>query len=131
MLAMVIELVPELDSVNCWEELVVPTPWLEKLRPGGPSEAMMVMPVPDSVALWVLPVTPPALSVTVMVAEREPVVVGSKVTAIVQEPEAATGVDVEQVVPVVAIAKSPGFVPPSAMLAMVRDDPVGLLNVKD
>jgi hypothetical protein len=36
---------------------------------------------------------------------KAPVAVGVKVTLIVQEPDGATGLDVEQVVPLVAIAK--------------------------
>jgi hypothetical protein len=58
-------------------------------------------PVPLKFAVWGLL---PALSVTVRVPEAAPAAVGEKMTAIVQVPLAATGVEVEQVVPVVAMA---------------------------
>jgi len=96
----------------------------ERLATGTPP------PVPVKVALCVLPVTPPALSVTVRVALNVAALAGVKVTLIMQELPAATGVLVEQVVPGEAMAKSLGLVPPIAMLAIVRAELVGLLSVK-
>ena len=59
-----------------------------------------------------------------------PVAVGEKVTLIVQEPPAATGLLVEQVVPAEAMAKAPALAPVMAMLAMVSAAvPVALLRV--
>jgi hypothetical protein len=64
------------------------------------------------------------LSVTVTEALLAPVVVGVKVTLIVQEPAAAT------VVPQLLVcAKSPGFVPEMAMLEMVSVPEPGLDSV--
>ena len=63
-------------------------------------------------------------------AVNDPVDPGVKVTLIRQEPLAATAVLVEQVVPVVAMAKALALVPLNAMLAMVRAEVVGLLSVK-
>ena len=50
---------------------------------------------------------PTALSVKVRLPVAAPAAVGEKVTATVQDPLAATGVEVEQVVPVVARPKGP------------------------
>jgi hypothetical protein len=47
------------------------------------------------------------LSVKDRLPEAEPAAVGVKVTATVQLPDAATGVEVEQVVPLGAMAKGP------------------------
>jgi hypothetical protein len=80
----------------------------------------------------VLPATPLLLSVIVSVPLSEPVAVGVNVTLIVQEPPAATGLLVEQVVPAEATAKAPALVPVMAMLAIVRAAvPVVLLSVTD
>jgi hypothetical protein len=96
----------------------------DKLATGTP------IPVPFKVAAWVLPATPLVLSVTVRVAVSAPAAVGVNVTLIVQELPAATGVLVEQVVPVEATAKELALVPLMAMLVMVRGAvPVALLRV--
>jgi hypothetical protein len=80
----------------------------------------------------VLPATPLLLSVMVSVPLSGPVAVGEKVTLIVQEPPAATGLLVEQVVPVEATAKALAFAPVIAMLLMVSAAvPVALLRVTD
>ena len=78
-----------------------------------PPEA--VVPVPVSVSVSG---ESAALSVKVMMAERAPSAVGVKVRLSTQEPLAATFAPVMQVV-VFRTAKSPGFVPPSA-LTLVR-----------
>ena len=80
-------------------------------------------PVPVSVTICG---EPAALSLMVSEALRLPVVVGVKVTEIVQLPPGAT------LPPQVLVwAKSPGLVPVTAMLVMVRaPDPV-LLSVTD
>jgi hypothetical protein len=123
--------VPVLVTVTVCAGLVVPTGSDGKV---GAAEKLSVVvaavPVPLKLAVCVLPVTPPALSVTVRVAAREPAAPGVKVTLIVQEPDAATGLLVEQVVPVEATAKSLALVPEMAMLAIVRAEVVGLLSVK-
>jgi hypothetical protein len=84
-------------------------------------------PVPPRLTVCVLPVVPLLLSVMVSVPLAEPVAVGVKVTLIVQEPDAATGLEVEQVVPLVATAK--GVLAVIAIEAMVRPTPPVLLNV--
>ena len=61
-------------------------------------------PVPLKLTLCGLPT---ALSVKVRLPVAAPAAVGEKVTATVQDPLAATGVEVEQVVPVVARPKGP------------------------
>jgi hypothetical protein len=50
---------------------------------------------------------PPALSLNERVPEALPTAVGVKVSATVQDPDAATGAEIEQVVPEAAIAKGP------------------------
>ena len=64
--------------------LGVPTAWVLKVRVVGESEALGTAPVPVKATVCVLPDTPPALSVTVMVPVRVPVVEGVNVTLIVQ-----------------------------------------------
>ncbi len=64
---------------------------------------MDAVPVPARAIVCVPPLT---LSVIVTTPVRVPVAVGLNVTAIVQAPAAATGVEVEQV-PVALSAKSP------------------------
>jgi hypothetical protein len=72
----------------------------------------------------VLPVLPPALSVTVNVALRAPLAEGVKVSAMLQLAPAA------RLVPqLFAALKSPGFVPPSAMLEIVSAAEPLLLRV--
>ena len=68
---------------------------------------------------------------TVTLALNDPVAAGVKVTSSMQLPLAGTEVLVLHVVPLVAMAKSVGLVPPSAILEMVRAEVVGLLRVKD
>jgi hypothetical protein len=70
---------------------------VDRLAPDGDA-----VPVPVKLAIWGLLL---ALSVTVRVPEAAPAAVGEKVTAIVQVPLAATGVELEQVVPAVARLK--------------------------
>ena len=78
-------------------------------------------PEPVRLAVWGLPV---ALSVTVRVAVRVPVAVGLKVTLIVQLDAAAT------LLPQVLVcAKSPLFVPVTAMLVMLNAVLPGLERV--
>src|ERR1700726_3314778 len=79
-----------------------------------PPEAVVPVPVRVSVSG-----ESAALSVKVMIAERAPRAVGVKVRLSTQEPLAATTAPVVQVVVVIKMAKSPGFVPPSA-LTLVR-----------
>ena len=77
------------------------------------------MPVSD--AEWGLPTE---LSVTVMEPVRAPMASGVKVTVMVQLPEAAT------VAPQVVVrAKSPAFVPVTAIPDMVSEPEPGFFNV--
>jgi hypothetical protein len=64
-------------------------------------------PVPLRLTVCVLPAAPLLLSVTVSAPVAEPLAVGVKVTLIVQDPDAATELEVEQVVPEVAAANGP------------------------
>jgi hypothetical protein len=90
---------------------------LPKLRLVVLRVAPAVVPVPLRLTVCGLLL---ALSVSVRVAVREPVAVGANVTLITQVPLAATEELVLQVVPL-AMAKSPGLVPPNAMLVKVND----------
>jgi hypothetical protein len=93
----------------------------------GETLAVGTAPVPDKLTVCVLPTAPLLLSVMVRVPVKGPVAVGVKVTLIVQEPDAVTGLEVEQVVPLVATAKgAPALM---AIEAMVRPTPPVLLNV--
>ena len=69
-------------------------------------------PVPVRLTVWVLPVKPLLLSVTVRVEEREPPSVGVNVTLIVQEPPAATLLS-----QLLVCAKSPLVVMPATLSA--------------
>jgi len=70
------------------------------------NDTVAVVPVPLRLTVCVLPVVSLLLSVNVKVPIAAPVVVGAKVTATVQAPfDPATGLEVEHVVPVVAMAK--------------------------
>jgi hypothetical protein len=131
MLLMVSAAVPVvLLRVTACDPLVVPTIWLPNGRLDGETLATGAVPVPVRLTVCVLPVTPLLLSVMVSVPLSSPVAVGEKVTLIVQEPPAATGLVVEQVVPVEATAKALAFVPVIAMLAIVSAAvPVALLRV--
>jgi len=90
----------------------VPTTWLAKVRLVGERLTAGAVPVPVRLAVWGLPL---ALSVRVMAALRVPVAAGVKVTLIVQLVPAAT-LDPQLLV----CAKSPGLVPVSAMLEMLK-----------
>ena len=81
-----------------------------------------VVPVPVTLVVWGLLL---ALSVTLRVAVRVPAAVGVKVTLIVQLPPAGTLAP--QVL--VGIAKSPLFVPVTAMLVMLNAVLPGLESV--
>ncbi len=100
--------VPLLVRVAVSVPLVVLTASLPKARLVGERPAATVVPVPERLRDWGLPV---ALSVMLTEAERLPLVVGSKVTLIVQLPPAAT-----ELPQVLVSAKSPGLAPASAML---------------
>lgn len=75
-------------SVTVCEGLVVPIPWLEKVRLSGDAVKFAVDPWPVSVTLWGLPAE---LSVIVTVPLRVPMAVGVNVISRVQlPPEAGT-----------------------------------------
>jgi len=81
-------------------------------------------PVPAIVAVWVVPPTLPALSVTVNVAVREPLALGLNVMAMLQLALAA------KLVPQVLVCeKSPEFVPAKTMLVIVKVPLPVLVNV--
>lgn len=92
---------------------------------GWPGATLCELEEPEggaSVKSWPAPLSPTlcglpgALSVNERLPLAEPPVVGVNVTATVQVPEAGTGVDVEHVVPVAAIANGPE----AAMAVKVR-----------
>jgi hypothetical protein len=96
---------PVLVTVTFCAGLVVPTGSDGKV--GGADRlttGALVVPVPPKLNVCGLLL---ALSVSERLPEAAPTVVGVNVTATVQEPEAATGLEVEHVVPEVAIAKGP------------------------
>ena len=97
------ELVPVLVKVTDFAAAVVPTTVLPKVRLEGFNDTPGAVPVPLSVTVCVPPL---ALSVMVTTPVRVPLAVGVNVTAIVHVPEAAIGVEIEQVVPAPR-AKSP------------------------
>ena len=97
------ELVPVLVKVTDFAAAVVPTTVLPKVRLEGFNDTPGAVPVPLSVTVCVPPL---ALSVMVTTPLRVPLAVGVNVTAIVHVPEAAIGVEIEQVVPAPR-AKSP------------------------
>ena len=97
------ELVPLLVSVTGCAAAVVPTRVLPKVRLEGVNVTPGAVPVPVRAMVCAPPL---ALSVMVMTPVRTPLAVGVKVTAIVQVFPAATGVEIEQVVPA-SRAKSP------------------------
>jgi hypothetical protein len=106
---------PLLVSVVDLAELVVFWAWFPNemevgLKVGGGS-----VPVPVRESLWGLP---EALSATLILALREPVAVGLKVTLMVQLPPAATG-ELVLHVPPLAMLKSDAFVPVIEMLLIV------------
>jgi hypothetical protein len=94
--------------------LVVLTDWLPKAKLVGErlTTAAVLVPVPERLTVWGLPA---ALSVMVSEAARLPLAGGVKVTLIVQLAPAAT------LAPQLLVwAKSPGFVPVSARLVMLK-----------
>ena len=96
-------LVPVFVSVTDWAAAVVPTTVLPKVRLDGFRDTPATAPVPLSAMVCVPPL---ALSRMVNTPVRVLLAVGANVTAIVHVPEAATGIEVEHVVPVPR-AKSP------------------------
>jgi hypothetical protein len=93
----------------------VPTFWLLNVSEVGESVAVAVIPVPVKLVVCGLPV---ALSPTVRLALRLPTAVGVNVTLIVQLVLAAS---VDGLMGQLFVwPKSPGFVPPMAMLVMVN-----------
>jgi uncharacterized protein YqcC (DUF446 family) len=124
MLVTVKAAVPVLLSVTDWAALVVPTFWLAYVRLPELSDTIgTAAPVPERVTVWG---DPAALSAMVTDAPRLPAAVGVNVTEMLQLPPAAT------LAPQVLLcAKSPGLVPVTAMLVIVKAaDPV-LLSVTD
>jgi hypothetical protein len=117
-LLMLIANAPVFVTVTGWEALVVPTGWLLKLRLVGETlGAGRRTPVPLNATVRGLP---GSLLLTERLADSAPTIVGVNVTLIVQLVPAASGDDVEQVVPSVATAKSPVTLPVMAMLEIVR-----------
>jgi hypothetical protein len=109
---------PVFFSVTDWAVLVAPTFWLVNVRLPEVSDATGIpTPVPLRVTVCG---DPDALSVTVTDAPRLPAAVGVNVTEMLQFPPAAT------LAPhVLVCAKSPAFVPVTAMLVIDRaPDPV-------
>ena len=100
---MVSGLLPVLVNVTDCAAEVAPTNVLPKVRLEGFNETPGAVPVP-TIVMFCVP--PPALSLMVTAPVREPAAVGENVTAIVHVPEAATSVEIEQVVPAPR-AKSP------------------------
>src|SRR5256885_1470284 len=81
-------------SRMAWAALVVPTCWLPKARDEGVRVTGGVVPVPDSATLCGLP---GASSFTSNLPVWGPVVVGAKVTQIVQPPDGWTAMGVPHV----------------------------------
>jgi len=81
--------VPLLVSVTVFATLGVLMTWLPNASEVGERLAAALVPVPVRVTVWVLPETPPLLSVMVNAPVSMPVAVGAKVTLIVQEPPLA------------------------------------------
>ena len=96
---------------------MVPTFWLLNVSDVGESVAVAVTPVPVRLAVCGLPV---ALSLTARLALRLPAAVGVNVALMVQLALAAS---VEGLIGQLFVwPKSPGFVPPMAMLLMVNGE---------
>src|SRR5438128_12375540 len=102
--------VPTLVSVTVFAGLVVPMVSMPKVRLVG--ESFAVVPIPLSVTFWGLPA---ALSVMLSAALRVPLVVGLKLTLIVQLAPAANELPQE-----VVREKSPALVPVIARPLMVK-----------
>jgi hypothetical protein len=94
---------PVLVTVRVCGGLVVPTGSDGKV---GGADKLTTGPVPVPVRATVCGLLP-ALSANERLPEFVPTAVGVKVTATVQDPEAATGLEVEQVVPGAAMANGP------------------------
>ncbi len=107
--------VPELVSVTVCGALVVPTDTLPKFRLVVDRLTRGAVPVPVRLTVWGLPL---ALSLIDRVALRVPAAVGVKVTLMAQFAPAAT-LDPQ----VFVCEKSPGLVPPIAML-LIANAPV-------
>jgi hypothetical protein len=103
---------PELVRMTICAVLVVPTAWPAKVRLEGERLGAGAAPVPVRLRVCGLPA---ALSVRVTAALRVPVAAGVKVTLIVQLAPAA--IELPQLL---VCAKSPGLVPVSAMLEMLK-----------
>ena len=89
-------LLPVFVNVTDCAAEVAPATVLPNVRLDGFNETPGALPLPPRVMFCV---SPPALSLIVTAPVREPVAVGENVTAIVHVPEAASGVEIEQVVP--------------------------------
>jgi hypothetical protein len=94
---------PVLVRVTAWELLVLPTICAEKLS-GDDKLTSGCVPVPLKLTVCGLL---GALSVNERLPDAVPPAVGVNVIATVQVPDAATGVEVEQVLPELAMAKGP------------------------
>ena len=125
---MVSAAVPLLVSVTDFAALVVPVFWLPKLRLVGVSvtPGAEIVPVPESATLCGLPV---ALSTIVTLALRLPVAEGVKVTLIAQLLPAASVLGL--IGHVFVWAKSPAFVPLTAMLVIASAAVPLLVSVTD
>jgi hypothetical protein len=113
-LEMLNAMLPVLSKVTASDELVISAGSFPKARLEGETVAVVpvLVPVPERLTLCGLPV---ALSVRVTAALRVPLAVGLKVTLIEQLAPAA--IELPQVL---VWAKSPGFVPVSAILVRVK-----------
>ena len=110
-------------SVTDCAGAVVPTTVLPNARLEGFKDTPGAVPIPDSAMLCVPPL---ALSPMMTTPVREPTALGVKATAIAQVPPAATGVEVEHVVPELT-AKSP-----LAAMALMVSGPLPVFdNVTD
>lgn len=100
---MLSELVPEFVSITDCGPDVAPTTVLPKVRLDGFNDTPAAVPLPVSMMVCV-----PLLALSVMVTTpvRVPLAVGVNDTAISHVPDAATGVEIEQVVPPARV-KSP------------------------
>jgi hypothetical protein len=112
---------PVLVRVTVWELLVAPTNWAEKVN-GGDKLTTGAVPVPLKLTVCGLPL---ALSVSQRLPGRVPLTEGVNVTLITQLPPVASDALVLQVVPLVAIAKSPVV----AMVVKIRDPAPLLVTV--
>ncbi len=125
--------VPVFVNVTVKAALVVPFRWLPNASGLGAADACGSVPVPVSVTVCVVPAVPLESSVTVTFAACAPVAVGANFTLNLQLLAAATAVPaaIEQAVPELGAPSTNcvGFVPPSAMLAMLSVSVPVLLTV--